>query len=121
MEDRIRFVDYKGKKILLEDFTNILNEDELIGWIEKAGKVVQSQAKGSVLVVVDLTNSRYSPRVTQESKQVAAGNTPYIRASTLVGITGLMDIVVRGINNFTGRKLMSFKTRDDAMEWLIKQ
>jgi hypothetical protein len=121
MEDRIRFVDYKGKRILLEDFSNILDEDELIRLIEKAGKVVQSQAKGSVLVVVDLTNSRYSPRVTQESKQIAAGNTPYIHASTLVGVKGLMDIVVRGINAFTGRKLMVFGSREEAMEWLIKQ
>lgn len=121
MEDRIRFVNYKGKQILLEDFSNIAKEDELIDWMHKAAAVVRSQPEHSVLVVVDMTHARYSPKVTQESKQVTAGNTPYIRASTLVGITGLMEIIVKSINAFTGRKLMSFGSREEAMEWLIKQ
>ena len=121
MEDRIRFVDYKDKKILLEDFSNIQDEDELINLIKAAGEIVQSQPRASVLVLVDMTNARYSPGVTQESKQVAAKNTPYIHASSMVGVRGLMDIIIKAINTFTGRQLMVFQTREQAMEWLIKQ
>ena len=35
MEERIRFVEYKGKQILLEDFTGIKDEDEFIDLIKK--------------------------------------------------------------------------------------
>jgi len=121
MTERIQFVDYKGKKILLEDFSNIKSETELIALMKQAGEIIRAQPKYSVLVAVDMTNARYSPRVVQASKEVSAGNTIYIRASTLVGISAGMNMLVQSINAFTGRKLKTFATREEAMEWLIAQ
>jgi hypothetical protein len=121
MEERIQFIDYKGKKILLEDFTNIKDEEEFIRLIKAAGEIVQQQPPKSTLVIVDLTNSRFTDRVSRISKETASKNTPHIKASVLVGVRGLMEIMIKAVSAFTHRDLISMRTREEAMEWLIKQ
>jgi hypothetical protein len=121
MAERIRFVEYKDKKILLEDLSGIQNDDELIELVKQAQQVVKSQPQKSVLVVVDLTNSRLSPKVYQFSKAATEENSPYIKASTIVGVSGLMDILAKAVAAFAQRELTSFSTREEAMEYLIQQ
>ena len=121
MEQRIRFVEYKAKQILLEDLSGIQDDDELIGLVKQAQQVVQSQPPKSVLVVVDLTNSRLSPKVYQFSKTATEENSPYVKASTIVGISGLMDILAKAVSAFAQRELTSFGTREEAMDYLIAQ
>ena len=121
MEQRIRFTDYKGKKILLEDFSNVKDEDELIKLIDEALKVVQSQPPKSALVVVDMTNANLTPKVYQHSKAATETNTDYIKATTLVGLGNVLNILAKAVSSFARRDLVSFGTREEAMEWLIQQ
>ncbi|MBN1431005.1 MAG: hypothetical protein JXB07_21730 [Anaerolineae bacterium] len=121
MEQRIHFVDYKGKQILLEDLSGIQDDDTLIELIKQAQQVVKSQPPKSVLVVVDLTKSRLSPKVYQFSKTATEENSPHVKASTIVGIGGIMDLLAKAVSAFAQRELTSFDTREEAMEWLIKQ
>jgi hypothetical protein len=121
MEKRIRFVEYKGKQILLEDFTHIKNEGEFIALIQEAGKIVQSQPPKSTLVLVDVTGARFTERVSRASKETASKNTPHLKASVLVGVKGLMEIMMRAVSTFTHRELISMRTREEAMEWLVQQ
>jgi hypothetical protein len=120
-EERIRFVEHKGKKILLEDFSNVRTESELLALIKKAVELVHSQPLQSVRVCVDMTNAHYGPRVAQESKAQTDSNTPYIYASAMVGITSLMEVILRTIYVVTGRKLESFRTREEALDWLASR
>jgi len=121
MEERIRFVEHKGKQILLEDFTNIKQEDAFIALIGKAQQVVHSRPPKSVLVLVDLTNARFTTKVSSVSKAAADSNTPYIKASILVGVSGLMEIMMKAISTFSHREFRSVDTREEALEWLIRQ
>ena len=120
-EDRIRFVEYKGKQILLEDFTNVRTDDELLQLVWAAQKIVQSQPPKSALVVVDMTNTHFGPKSTQASKTVSKGNTPHIKASAMVGLNKLAEIVLNSIRMVSGRNIASFGTREEAYEWLSKQ
>lgn len=121
MEERIRFIEYKGKRILLEDLSNAKDENELITWMWKAEEVVHQQPPKSLLVVVDMTNTHYGPNATNASKTAAKSNTPYIKASAMVGVSKLMEIIVQSLRVVTGRNLVCFPTREAAYEWLIKQ
>jgi hypothetical protein len=121
MEERIRFVEYKGKQILLEDFTGIKDEDEFIALIKKAGQIVQSQPPESTLVLVDVTGARFTDRVSRASKETASKNTPHLKASVLVGVRGLTEIMMRALSTFTHREFISMRTREEAMEWLVNQ
>jgi hypothetical protein len=121
MKERVRFVDYQGTKILLEDFSNIRDEAEFMALLEKAEQVVQNQPPKSVLVIIDLTNTYFNTRISQASKEAANRNTPYIKASTTVGVSGLMGVMVKAVSAFARRELVTFDTREQAMEWLSKQ
>lgn len=118
---RIDFIDYKGKRILVEDFSNLKTEDELDAMIWEAEKVVHQQPLNSLLVVVDMTNSTFGPKATQSSKEASKSNTPYIKASAMVGMNKLMEIILNSLRMVTGRNIANFKTREEAYEWLIKQ
>lgn len=119
--NRIHFVDYKGKRILLEDFSNVKKEEDLEALLQDAETFVHQQPLKSLLVVVDMTNSTFGPRVSQASKEASKSNTPYIKASAMVGMNKLMEIILTSIRTVTGRSIGSFPTRDEAYEWLIKQ
>ncbi len=121
MADKISFVDYEGKRILLEDFSGIRDEQEFLALIKQAEGIVQSQPPKSVLIVVDVTDARFSSTISQASKEASARNTPYVKASTLVGVKGLMQVVLRAVSTFARRELVTFDTRKQAMEWLIEQ
>jgi hypothetical protein len=121
MADRISFVEYKGKRILLEDFSGIRDEAEFLALIKQAEGIVQSQPPKSVLVVVDVTDARFSSAISQASKEATTRNTPYIKASTMVGVKGLMQIVLKAVSTFARRELTTFDTREQAMEWLVRQ
>ncbi|MBN1313665.1 MAG: hypothetical protein JXB30_19840 [Anaerolineae bacterium] len=121
MEQRVRFVEHKGKKILLEDFSGITDDDTLISLINEALEMVRSQPKNSVLVLVDLTNARLTPKVYQVSKAATEENSPYIKATTIVGVSGIMDILSKAVSAFARRELTSFSTREEAMDWLVQQ
>ena len=120
-EERIRFIDHKGKKILLQDFSDMKDQDELISLIRKGAQLTRQQPPKSVLVLTDMTRTRYDSQSSQEAKETVKGNTPFIKASALAGITGIMEIIVRAINAFAGREVKTFHTRDEALEWLVKQ
>ena len=118
---RIRFVEHKGKRILLEDFSNVKNDDELEPLIWEAEKIVHQQPPKSVLVAVDLTNSHFGPKTSQASKTVTKGNEPYIKASVLIGMNKMMEVVLGSLRMITGRAIVSFSTREEAFDWLAKQ
>src|SRR5512133_2949013 len=119
--NRIRFIDHKGKRILLEDFSNVKSEDELEKLILQAESVVHAQMPKSLLVVVDMTNSTFGPKVSQTSKEASKSNSPFVKASAMVGMSKLMEIILNSVRTVSGRSIASFGTREEAYEWLIKQ
>ncbi len=121
MPERVQIIDYRGFKIILEDFTQLQDEELFIQHIREAQKVVHTQPPKSARILIDLTGVHFTQRVTQVSKEVSDSNTPFVKATAMVGVAGLMPIMVRAISTFTRRELATFPARDEALEWLIKQ
>ncbi|PKL83198.1 MAG: hypothetical protein CVV24_06170 [Ignavibacteriae bacterium HGW-Ignavibacteriae-3] len=116
---KIGFIDYKGFKILLFDFSYLNNSKEILEFIKEAGLIARKQVLKSVLVVTDVTEAHYNIEVTQAMKELAKGNAPYIKASAVVGVTGLKKILYDAVIKFSGRDIKIFDNRESAMEWLI--
>ena len=45
-------------------------------------------------------------------------NTPYVKASAVVGMTGLIAIMYNGFVKVTGREVKAFRSETDALEYL---
>ncbi len=117
--ERIKFIDYKDKKILLEDFSGLKPGEEFYEILEEARKTIHSQPASSVLALFDATDAYFDQNVINQMKEFTASNTPYIKASAVVGITGLLKIALMTVTKFAKRDFKPFNTREEALEWLV--
>ncbi len=121
-EERVRFIEHQGRRIVLLDFANLTVEAECLAEIDKARKFFDAmQPDGTLLTMTDAQGARYTSKVMEALKQLAAHNKPYVRAGAAVTSTRLHRVVLTAIAVFTGRHLPVFATRAEAMAWLIRQ
>ncbi len=116
-------IEYRGKKIFCLSVAGLrLDEKKLVGqFLESAKKEIRKYPPKSLLIITDVTNTGYDTEVASMFKDYASHNTPYVKASAVVGISGLQKIILRAIITLTGRDFYLATTVDDAKEWLIKQ
>ena len=119
--DRIRFEDHQGKKILIEDFTQLKPGEEFLNTIANAKATIASQPAKSVLAVLDATGAGFNAEILGAMKEFTRDNTPYIKAATVVGITGMLEVALTAVSKFSGRDFKSFPSREAAIEWLVQQ
>jgi hypothetical protein len=119
--ERVQFTTYKGKKILVEDFTNLKAGDEMLAIIKTAQAVIAQQPPKTVLAMFDATGASFNNEVLNAMKKFTKANTPYVKAATVVGINGLLQIALTAVSKFSGRDFISFKTRVEAMDWLVER
>lgn len=118
---RINFITYQGKTILFGDFTDLRPGKEFQELVDAAQKLIASRPPNSVLAMFDATNARFDMDVISRMKDFVHANTPYIHASAVVGIGGLMLVALNTLSNIRGRKFPVFATREEALEYLVKQ
>jgi hypothetical protein len=118
---RISFVEHRGKKIILMDFTNLRPGDEFLAGEAEARAWIASQPPKSVLSIFDATGAVYNMEAIGVLKDFAKHNEPYIKASSVVGVEGLLNIGLMAVSKFTGRTFKTFKDRPSALDWLVEQ
>jgi hypothetical protein len=118
---RISFIEYKGKKLLMEDFSHAAAPEELIAWIDEARKVIASQPEKSVLAVLDATGSRFNNDVLEAMKQFTKANAPYVNHACVVGIDGLLAVALTAVSKFSGRSFKTCANMQEAKDWLVSQ
>lgn len=120
--ERTQFVDYKGRRIVLLDYSGLTVEAETLAEIEKSRQFfARMQPDHTALTVTDGTGARYTPRVLDALKQLAAHNKPFVKAAAGVSDNRLHRVVITAVAVFTGRHIPVFSTRAEAMDWLVKQ
>jgi hypothetical protein len=117
----VTFLQYKGKTILLEDFTKLRPGPEFMETIKTAQALIASQPPRSVLAMLDATGASYNTETLSALKNFVQANTPYIKCATVVGITGLLNVAVTTLSRVAGRSFHTFPTRQAAMDFLITQ
>ncbi|HEX8394844.1 MAG TPA: hypothetical protein VF665_21035 [Longimicrobium sp.] len=119
--ERTRFEDHQGRRILLLDYSTMTDPDEALAAIRHSMGVVAAQPRNSLLVLTDVSDSRYNAAVLQGLKELAAHNAPYVKASAVVGITGLRRIAYQAVIVFSKRNIKTFDSRAEAVAWLATQ
>ena len=119
--ERTRFTEHRGKRILLLDYSGVTDQEEALREIEHSRRVVALQPPGSLLVMTNVKNARYNSAVVQAMKELAAHNAPYVRASAIVGMSGLHRVAYQAVILFTKRKIQVFDTPEEALDWLVQQ
>lgn len=116
--ERVQFIIHKGKKILVEDFSSLNPGSEFTKTIKKAQETIAKEPKESVLAVFDATNCTFNSDMLNQMKVFTTANTPYIKKATVVGMNGLLQVALTTVSKFSGRDFTTFKTRDEALDYL---
>src|ERR1700687_3512139 len=112
MQERIRFIDHKGKRVLVVDVSTCsANEVEEI--VRKVPDYVTVNPHGSVLVLTDFTGATFDRDALLAMKETAVFDKPFVKKSALLGTEDLPASFYDEIKNFSRRELLSFKTRED--------
>jgi SpoIIAA-like len=119
MEDRMRFIEHQGKKILLVDLSNC-SAAELRKMSKLVPQFVTKHPQGSLLLLADFTGAEFDRETFTTMKQSAVFDRPHIKKSAWVGTENLPKIFYEHLKVFSQRDLPLFKTREEAIDWLVK-
>jgi hypothetical protein len=119
--ERTRFIEHQGTRILLLDFAGVRDPEEALREIAHSRKVVAGQPASSLLVMTLVRDARYNAAVLQGMKDLAAHNAPYVKASAVVGMSGLHRIAYQAVILFSKRNIKVFDQEGDALDWLVTQ
>jgi hypothetical protein len=119
--ERTRFIEHGGRRILLLDFTG-LSPDAAQPAIEESRAMVARQPRdGSLLTCTDVTGATYDQKVVDGLKELSVHNRPYVAAAAVVAESGIKRAMVSLVGLFSKRKLHAFPTREEALDWLVRQ
>jgi hypothetical protein len=117
-EERLRFIKHKGHAIYLIDFVNC-SAKELLLLLDQVRADIARHEPGSVLTLADFTGAEIDKSVATRVKEVLVLDKPYVKRSAWVGAESLPHVFYEHFKSFSQRDLPLFKTREEAMEWLV--
>jgi hypothetical protein len=117
MDDRIRFVEHQDKQILLLDYSHA-TAVEMMLLLEQVRAVVARRARGSVVTLADFTGAVVDHDVAMKIKEVLTLDRPFVKKTAWVGTEGISHAVMENFHTFSQREITTFKTREEAMDWL---
>ena len=116
----VKYIQYKGKKILFCDFSNMTGDEGIATLDEEAREMRTWTQKG--LILCDYSNSKASTGFMSHAKKLGQEVfAPMTHKAAAVGFTSLQTIFLQAYNTFTKDKLVPFATEEEAKEWLIKE
>ncbi len=88
---------------------------------ELVPKFVSNYPKGSVLLLADFTGAQFDRETLTVMKESAVFDRPHIKKSAWVGTESLPKVFYENIKTFSQRELPTFKTREEAMDYLAEE
>jgi hypothetical protein len=119
MDERISFVSHHGQKVMVIDFTGG-EPKELLLLLEEIQRSVARHEHGSLLTLVDLTGAHIDRTVATRMKEVLVLDRPFVKRSAWVGVETLPKAYYDNFRTFSQREFPPFRTRAEAMEWLVR-
>jgi hypothetical protein len=117
--DRLNFIDHKGKQILVADFTNC-TPDEVIAVTDEIRTVVTAEPENSVLIMAEFEGAQFTKDAVTSLKEVTTYDRPYVKRAAWVHTGGLPTVFYKAIKTFSQREFPTFETREEALEFLVR-
>ncbi len=119
MDDRIRFIEHRGRKILLSDFS-YADAPEMQLLLEYVRVVVAQHPRESLVSLADFTGSTVDHAVATRIKEVLTLDRPFVKKTAWVGTESIPHAFMENFHTFSQREIATFKTREEAMDWLVE-
>jgi len=118
LDERLCLVEHKGHFVYVIDFTH-LSSKEMLLLLDQVRAGIARHAPGSLLTLADFTGAEVDKNVATRIKEVLVLDRPFVKRSAWVGTENLPHIFYEHFKSFSQRELPLFKTRDQAMDFLV--
>lgn len=117
---RVSWIEYKGKRILFEDYSN-LSGDKCLKVLYESEEVFK-KISSPTLVLIDFTGSFVNDQFFDELKRLGKQYSDLMEKSACVGIKGVKKILATAYNKFTGQGNTNkyFDTLQEAKDYLVE-
>jgi len=116
----INWMEHKGKKILYIDYSNQTKEDT-IKMLDDV-KEVFLKLDEKVLVLDNFEGCFASDEFMKKAKEYGKEYfAPKKKKAAALGINGIKKILLSAFNTFSSDKLVPFDTKEEALEYLVKE
>ncbi|SRR5216683_5833118 len=119
MHERIHLINHHGKQVLVIDLSNC-SAVEVETVARGVPDYVTAQPLGSVLVLSDFTGGSFDQEAIRTMKESAVFDKPYIKKSAWVGAESFPEAFRDSLKSFSRREFPTFKTRQEALDWLVE-
>jgi hypothetical protein len=118
LDERLRFVKHKGHAILQLDFSHCSAEESLL-LLDMIRVTVAREPRGSVLVLADFAGAEIDKQVARRAQEVLVLDRPYVKRAAWIGTESLPHVFYEHFKNFSQRELPTFRTLEEAMDWVV--
>ncbi len=119
MTHHIRYISHLGKLILLVDFSN-RSPAEVAEICRAIPELVTTRPLGSVSILSDFTGASLNEESMMVMKETAVFDKPYVKKSAMVGMANFPRVFSDTLSTFSRRTFPTFKTREEALGWLVR-
>ena len=118
---RSRWIEYNGKKIMYQDFSNLFfNEEAVKKELAEVQAIVLSEPEDSVLVITNMSNTEVTVNLMPILNESSRITKSHVKKTAVLGVTGVKRTLGDLLSRITGQPLMYFNTEIEAKEWLTK-
>jgi len=109
---------HQGKEIVYIDLSGLREVAEIFKLEDESAALIQSRGLNKTLTLTNMEGMFFNNEIRSHFAEVVKNNTPYVKASAVIGLSGLISIMYNGFVSLTGRNVKSFKSRAEALEYL---
>lgn len=116
-DKRIKFIEYKRKKILFLDCSNDTPEETFYALL-KTRELWEKSEDFSGLTLVNVENAGYDAKAVIFSKQ-AMKDSSFLKKIAIYGMDGIKKAALSAIMKFSNTNAKGFSSKEEALEWLV--
>ncbi|MBL8049896.1 MAG: hypothetical protein JNM46_01625 [Anaerolineales bacterium] len=117
-----KWIDYKGKKIFYQDFSNnFFNDKAVIEELNEVQEIILSQPENSALVLSNFSNTEITSTVMPLLNESSKKTKSHIRKTAVVGVSGIKRTLGDLLSRITGQALIYFDNETEAKDWLVEE
>ena|SRR5947209_2280167 len=117
---RVRFIEHEGRRVLFINYAHC-DVAMLKAVAEECHRVIAREPLNSVLTLNDVAGTTFDKDSVAVLQAKVAANAPHVRRAAVIGISGLQRLIYEGVQAFSKRRIPCFESRQEALNWLVKE
>ena len=116
------WVRYKGKEILVRDYSGAQPEEakRKVEASMRSTQMLLTTGAKDLLILSDMTDAYGDRETVGTLKKIGKMLRPRTKRMAAVGVTAIQHVMLQAVRAFSGVDIHSFKTREEALDWLVE-